>query len=420
MAIFLTVVLTVYILTNLYLYLKGRRALAGGGYPTTVYTVVFLVLASTFIAGKFLEHTFSNVFTDILNVIGGFWLAFMLYGFLIWLASDILLLLQKPFHLIPVALLPKLKLWLFAGIITGTVAIIIIGFITAISPVTTRYDLKIDKRFSDGSDSMKIVAVSDIHLGSIIRRRSMRHLSEMITREEPDVVLLLGDLLDGSIGPVLRDDLLSSLTLPDLKYGIFAITGNHEFIGDLKKSIPYIESKGIRMLYDEVVRLDNGMQIAGRIDRTVMQLRAGGQADGQKGGPKAGQTDGKAGGQKGGQADGQTNGHGGVPPVGRLSLDSLLSGTDASAPLILLDHQPYGLSALAGTTVDLQMSGHTHHGQMWPITLITDKMFELSHGHKMFGGTHVIVSSGYGIWGPRIRLGTKAEILSVTIRGRSE
>jgi len=380
MAIFLTVVLTVYILTNLYLYLKGRRALAGAGYQTTWFTVVFLALASTFVLGKILEHTFTNVFADILNVIGGFWLAFMLYGFLIWLTADILLLLQKPFHLIPAEVLPRLRLWLFAGVTTTTVLLILIGFITAVNPVTSRYDLTINKRFTDGSDSMKIVAVSDIHLGSIIRKRSMRHLSRMISQEEPDIVLFLGDLLDGSIGPVLRDDLLSYLTLPELKYGKFAITGNHEFMGDLAKSIPYIESKGIRMLSDEVVRLDNGMQIAGRTDRTAMQ--------------------------------------GGVNR--RASLDSLLSVTDAAAPLILLDHQPYGLAALAGTTVDLQMSGHTHNGQMWPFTLVTDRMFELSHGYKRFGKTHVIVSSGFGIWGPRMRIGTRPEILSITLRSSSE
>ncbi|MFN2314162.1 MAG: metallophosphoesterase [Bacteroidales bacterium] len=380
MAIFFIIVFTVYFLTNLYLWMKGRRALAGEGYQTTWYTVVFLVLASTFIAGKILEHSYTSVFADILNVIGGFWMAFMLYGFLIWLAADLLLLIQKPFHLIPATAIPKLRLWLFAGVTTTTVLLIVIGFFNAVNPVTKRYDLTLDKSFGDGSDTMSIIAVSDIHLGSIIRKRSMRHLSEMIAEERPDLVLFLGDLIDGSIGPVLRDDLLSWLTLPTLPYGKYAITGNHEFMGDLRKSIPYIEGKGIRVLSDEVVRLDNGVQIVGRTDRTAMQ------------------------------------GSG----AGRASLDSLLSQTDTLAPVILLDHQPFNLSALAGTAVDMQLSGHTHNGQMWPFTIITNKMFELSHGYKKFGNTHVIVSSGFGIWGPRIRIGTRPEILSITLRGRSE
>jgi predicted MPP superfamily phosphohydrolase len=380
MAIFLTIVLTVYILTNLYLWLKGRRALSGAGIGTSLYTAVFVALASTFVLGKFLENSNSNIFTDILNVIGGLWMGFMLYGFLAWLAADILLLIQKPFHLVAADALPKIRLWLFTGITAGSVMLIIAGLITAVSPITKRYDISVDGHFTSDSREMRIVAVSDIHLGSIIRKRSMRHLSEMISREKPDLVLFLGDLLDGSIGPVLRGDLLSYLTLPGSRYGTYAITGNHEFMSDLGRSIPYIESKGIRVLKDEVITLDNGVQIIGRTDRTAMY----------------------------------------TPGSSRMPLESLLAKTDSTAPVIVLDHQPYDLKALSGTTVDLQMSGHTHDGQMWPLNLITRSMFELSHGYRMFGKTHVIVSSGFGIWGPRMRIGTRPEILTVTLRQKSE
>ncbi len=380
MAIFLTVVLTVYILVNLWLWFKGRRALSGAGINTTLYSAIFVALASTFVIGKFLEHSYSNLFTDIVNVIGGFWMGFMLYGFLAWLTADILLLLQKPFHLVPAAVMPKLRLWIFAGITSGTVLLIIIGFLNAISPVTKRYTIETTKNFSSGSEPLKIVAVSDIHLGSIIRKRSMRHLSEMISDEKPDLVLFLGDLLDGSIGPVLRGDLLSWLSIPAPRYGMYAITGNHEFMSDLGRSIPYIESKGIRVLKDEVVRLDNGVQLIGRIDRTALH----------------------------------------TPGSSRKPLEKLLAQADTTAPVILLDHQPYDLSALAGTPVDMQLSGHTHNGQMWPLNLITEKMFELSHGYRVFGRTHVIVSSGFGIWGPRMRIGTRPEILSIKLKAKSE
>lgn len=358
MAIFFIIVLTVYFLVNLYLYIKGQRALAGAGYHITTYTIIFVVLATAFIAGKILEYKFTSVFTDVLSVIGGFWMAFMLYGCLIWFLADILLLVQKPFHLVPDASMPKLRFWIFTGITVTTVILIVAGFITAVSPVKKRYDLTIDKSITGVDGTLRIVAVSDIHLGSVIRKRSMRHLSEMIRNEKPDLVLFLGDLIDGSIGPVLRGDLLSYLTLPYLPYGKYAITGNHEYIGDIKKTVPYIESKGIRVLKDEVVTLPDGVQIIGRLDRSANQGSAG----------------------------------------GRAPLDSLLARTDPARPVILLDHQPYGLSDLAATTVDLQLSGHTHHGQIWPLTFVTSKMFELSYGYAMFGKTHAIVSSdsGYG------------------------
>lgn len=380
MAIFLAVVLTVYFIVNFYLWFKGRRALAGVGSSTGWYTAIFIALASTFVIGKFLEYSHTSLFTDVMNVIGGFWMAFMLYGFLAWFAADIMLLLQKPFHLVPAPVIPKMRLWLFAVITTGTLLLIVIGFINAVTPITKRYSVEISKNLNSGGEPLRIVAVSDVHLGSIIRKRSMRHLSEMISREKPDLVLFLGDLLDGSIGPVLRGDLLSFLTIPAPRYGIYAITGNHEFMSDPGKSIPYIEGKGIRVLKDEVIRLDNGIQVIGRLDRTAMQ----------------------------------------TPGKGRKPLDRLLTETDSAAPLILLDHQPYDLSALASTPVDLQLSGHTHNGQIWPLNLITSRIFELSHGHRVFGKTHVIVSSGFGIWGPRMRIGTRPEILSVTLSGKSE
>jgi hypothetical protein len=106
--------------------------------------------------------------------------------------------------------------------------------------------------------------------------------------------------------------------------------------------------------------------------------------------------------------------------IGRKPLEQLLAETDTTAPVILLDHQPYDLSALASTPVDMQLSGHTHNGQIWPLNLITDRMFELSHGYRVFGKAHVIVSSGFGIWGPRMRIGTRPEILSITLTGKSE
>jgi len=195
MAVFLIVVLSVYSLANLYLYLKGLHAIAGAGYPTKLYTAAFILLASTFVAGKFLEYGFTNVMTDILNIAGGFWMAFMLYAFLMWFVSDILLLVQRPFHLVPVTALPAIKLKLFIIITSVTVIIIIAGFINAVSPVVKRYDIALDKSFNDGRQEVRIVAVSDIHLGSIIRKRSMRHLSEMVKRENADLVLFLGDLI---------------------------------------------------------------------------------------------------------------------------------------------------------------------------------------------------------------------------------
>jgi len=374
--IFFTVVLTIYVLSNLYIFYKGYNALSEISHKR-IYIVAFILLASTFILGRIIEVRFSGPFSDILNIIGGFWLAFMLYGTLLWLLSDIFILVQKPFSIIAHDALPRFRFIQFISITIITSLLILVGFINAVSPVVKHYEITLDKNFK--GEEFRIAAVSDIHLGSIIRKRSMRHLSRMLERKKPDLVLLLGDVIDGSIGPVIRGDLLNHLRLPELPLGVYAITGNHEFIGNPEKTIPYIESKGIRVLKDEVITLSNNVQIVGRYDRSYVAGIAN----------------------------------------GRKSLNELINSADTTLPLIVLDHQPGELGELHKYGVDLQMSGHTHDGQMWPLNLITRAMFELSHGYKKFGSTHVIVSSGFGIWGPRVRIGTRPEIVIVDIKSGS-
>ncbi len=214
------------------------------------------------------------------------------------------------------------------------------GFINAVIPVIKKYNITINKPAGE-IKNLRIAAVSDIHLGSIIRKRSIKKLSGMLEEIKPDVVFLLGDIVDGELGPVLRGDLLKYFTGPQTKDGLYAITGNHEFIGGAKRTIPYIESKGIRVLKDEIVILPGGIQLIGRLDRDSFRYF------------------GKE----------------------RLPLEELMKDIDHSKPVILLDHQPFRLEESEKNGVDLQLSGHTHNGQMWPLNYITRKIFELSYGY---------------------------------------
>lgn len=92
---------------------------------------------------------------------------------------------------------------------------------------------------------------------------------------------------------------------------------------------------------------------------------------------------------------------------------------DRSKPVILLDHQPLHLDETEKNGIDLQLSGHTHNGQMWPLNYITARIYEVSYGYKRKGNTQIIVSSGFGVWGPRIRLGSRSEILLINIKFKS-
>ena len=375
MLIFFSIALTIYSLVNIYLFYKGYNAIPCLKNNRFIYAITFFLLAGLFIVAKILESKHSSVITDALNIIGGFWLAFMLYGFLFFLLSDIILLMLRITGIVKGDSILLFRKWSFVFIISASALLIIGGFINAIIPFTREYNLTINKS-AGPVKTLRIAAVSDIHLGSIIRKRSLKKMSGIIKDLKPDLVLLLGDIVDGEIGPVMRGDLLQYFSYPDCTDGLYAITGNHEFIGGAARTIPYIESKGIRILKDEIVTLKGGIQLIGRIDRDSYRFYR----------------------------------------KERLSLDELMKQADTTKPVILLDHQPFHLDETAKYGVDLQLSGHTHNGQMWPLNYVTKMIYELSYGYLKKGNTNFIVSSGYGLWGPRVRLGSRSEVLLINIK----
>ncbi|MCX6333216.1 MAG: metallophosphoesterase [Bacteroidia bacterium] len=372
--VFFLVVLLVYFVGNAYIFIKGYNAIPILKEHKSLYAVIFLSLALTFIFAKILESRHSTIFSDSLNIIGGFWMGFMVYGFFFFLISDIAGLILRFTSVINVHNLTDYRKWSFIVTISLSFILITGGFINAIIPKVREYNVTIPKK-TEGIDNLKVAAVSDIHLGSIIRKRSMKKLSAILAGVKPDAVFLLGDIIDGEMGPVLRGDLLQYFKVPVTKDGLYAITGNHEFIGGAKRTIPYIESKGIRVLKDEMVILPGGIQLIGRIDRDSKRFY---------------------------QKD-------------RTPLEIVMKDVDHTYPVILLDHQPVNLNEAVKNGVDLQLSGHTHNGQFWPLNYFTKAIFEVSYGYIKKGNTQIIVSSGFGIWGPRIRSASRSEILLINI-----
>jgi len=375
MIVFFIIVLLIYSLVNLYIFFKGDHAIPALHNNRLIYAIIFFFFSAIFIAAKILESRHSSIITDALNIMGGFWLAFMLYGFVLFLLSDIVFLILKIPGIVNGQNIFLFRKYSFFIIIIISSLLIIGGFINALIPVIKEYNISINKSAGD-LKKLRIAAVSDIHLGSVIRKRSMKKLSGILKEMKPDIIFLLGDIVDGEIGPVMRDDLLKYLTIPESKYGLFAITGNHEFIGGAGRTIPYIESKGIRLLKDEVVTLEGGIQLIGRIDRDSRRFYR----------------------------------------KERLPLGELMKQVDNQKPVIMLDHQPFHLDESAKYGINLQLSGHTHNGQMWPLNYVTSKIYELSYGYLKKGNSQFIVSSGYGLWGPRVRSGSRSEVLLINIQ----
>jgi predicted MPP superfamily phosphohydrolase len=375
MIVFFSIVLVIYSLVNIYIFFKGYNALPALQNNRLLYSIAFFLFTLIFIAAKILESRHSSVISDVLNILGGFWLAFMLYGFIFFLISDILLLILRFPGIVSGENIHIFRKWSFVVTMVLSLLLITGGFINALIPVIKEYNIVINKP-AGKIKTLRIAAVSDIHLGSVIRKRSIRKLSGILKEMNPDIVFLLGDIVDGEIGPVMRGDLLKYFICPKCKDGLIAITGNHEFIGGAGRTIPYIESKGIRVLKDEMLTLEGGIQVIGRIDRDSHRFY------------------GKE----------------------RLSLSELMKQADTTKPVILLDHQPFNLYESAKMGVDLELSGHTHNGQMWPLNYITSKIYELSYGYLRKGNSQFIVSSGYGLWGPRVRSGSRSEVLLINLK----
>lgn len=371
--IFVSVVLIVYSLTHFYIYKRGIQALPEEGKSRKIFRILFSIVAPSFILYYILILTQPSAFSDFVGMIGALWLAAVLYIFLFLVLFDLLRLLNKIFKIFPAFIktnYAKVKLYLMALTALTSCLAIILGYINAANPVVNEMNLKIEKS-ANGLKKLRIVMLSDIHMGHIIGQEKVGEMVDTINSLNPDIVLFAGDIIDGEIEPVLRNNVGEPLKNLKSKYGTWAITGNHEYIGGIEEAVPYLRSLGIHLLIDSSALIDNSFYIVGRKDRAVKQFNKG----------------------------------------ERLPLEEILPDNPQKLPVILMDHQPFALSETAKKNIDLQLSGHTHHGQLWPLNYITESVYELSWGYKKINGAHFYVSSGYGTWGPPVRTGNTPEIV---------
>ena len=379
MVVFFAVFFFIYGLVNFYIFLRGWEAIPPGSPLRVPYLALFLFLALAFIAGRFLERAWLSPVSAVLVWVGSFWLAAMLYFFLAVALLDLLRLVN---HFIPFFPLFVTGNYAASRLVTGwgVTALVFVtllgGHLNALSPRIREIDITVRKKSAGSGDTLRIVAASDIHLGTIIGRRRLRSIVDRINSLDPDVVLLPGDIVDEDLGPVIKENLGETLRSIRSKQGVFAVTGNHEYIGGAGAACAYLADHGITMLRDSVARLEGGMYIVGREDRS-----------------SAGFGGGK-----------------------RRTLESLMADVDTTYPVVLMDHQPFRLEEAAGKGIDLQLSGHTHDGQLWPLNKITGAVYEVSRGEAVKGETHFYVSSGVGTWGPPVRTGNRPEIVLVRFR----
>lgn len=375
---FFSIVLTIYSLINFYIFRHAVLALPSQTKYTGLFTAMFIFLAGSYIVGRILERVWQSWISDMFTWVGAFWLAAMLYFFLIVVVVDIISLLGwmlpflPSFLIHPTAELKSIYLYTSVGIVG---LLLVIGHINAINPRIRTIEINTGKK-AVGKKEVTIAMASDIHLGTIIGPRRVGKLVNTINGLKPDMVLFAGDVVDEDLKPVIRQNLGESLRKISAPLGVYAITGNHEYIGGAEAACKYLEEHGITMLRDKVVNIKGMFYLAGREDRSINSF-AGKQ---------------------------------------RMTLEALLSGLDRERPIVLMDHQPFQLHEAEKQNVTLQLSGHTHYGQLWPLNYIIDAIYEIGMGEKQIGNTHFYVSPGYGTWGPPVRIGHRPEIAFIRLK----
>ena len=308
----------------------------------------------------------------------------LLYLVMIFLVLD----LGRAVHLIP-------KAWLFGngytslGVFAVMLAIFGYGNAYYYNKVRQPLEIKTDKVISLEEDSpksfgkatTKIVLLSDLHLGYHNRRSEFKKWVDLINAEHPDLILIGGDIIDISVRPLLEENVAEEFHC--LKAPVYACLGNHEYYSGEPKAQQFYRDAGIHLLRDSVAKIGN-IAIIGRDDRSNPHRKSIAEIIGQA----------------------ERN----------RSLTMVSDKKKRKEFTILLDHQPYHLEEAEQNGIDFQFSGHTHHGQVWPISWITDAIYEDAFGPLRKGDTQYYVSSGMGIWGGKFRIGTRSEYVVLTLQ----
>jgi predicted MPP superfamily phosphohydrolase len=325
-----------------------------------IYGIIIGFISYSYIIGHFLKRV------PFLKITGSYWFGLFQYALIFLPIANLVTL-----GLVLIGLPPRLVIiWVGGAVLCALVVLFIYGTFNAYSPVVRTFSIVIPKH-SKNHSPLKIAMASDMHFGRLSGLKHVRRLVRRVNVLNPDIILLPGDIIDDDLAPFLQKkmgDVMKGLSAP---LGVYGVLGNHEYYGGaIPNFLKEMERIGITILLDQVINVDDRFYLAGRKDKTDRT---------------------------------------------RMSIEALLTDTHPSLPLIMMDHQPAEINLAEINDVDLLLCGHTHRGQMAPNHLITRRIFELDWGYLHKNQLHTIVSSGFGFWGPPLRIGSRSEIIQIDV-----
>jgi uncharacterized protein len=384
---FIVVILGVFALAHLYIWKRLIKDTTGPGRTRWTLTGVLVTLAVLLVGTLVLPRAADRIEPAWLAWPGYLWFALVSYLLLVLLVLEpVRLLLRRWVRQTPVepaedsattAVNRRVFLARTSAVAAGVASVGLVGTgaVTALSapellqlPVRLR---KLDPAF----DGFRIAVVSDIHLGPLLGRAHTERIVRMVNETEPDLVAIVGDLVDGTVEQLGH----AAEPLRDLasREGSFFVTGNHEYFTDTAAWLRYLEQLNVQTLRNENTVIRRGsaaFDLAGVNDISGTQ-----------------------------HAD---------PP----DYDRALTGTGQDRPTVLLAHQPVMVSEAATRGVDLQLSGHTHGGQTWPFNFVVRAAQPSLAGFSTVQDTQLYVTKGAGFWGPPVRVGIPPDITVLSLR----
>ena len=290
----------------------------------------------------------------------------LLYLTITFLVLDVLRLL----HIMPSAWLHQ-NFAMTACIAIGLFTVFLLGNIHYYNKAREELHLTTDKPMAG---EVRMVMLSDLHLGYHNPRKELARWVDMINREKPDLVLIAGDIIDISVRPLIEEDMAEELRR--IEAPVYACLGNHEYYSNEPLAERFFSDARINLLRDTCTMVGD-LCIIGRDDRTNLRRKS-------------------------------------------VALLASEAAPHTGKYTILLDHQPYNLEHAEQAGIDFQLSGHTHYGQVWPVSWITDRLYECAFGPYQRGRTRYYISSGMGIWGGKYRIGTRSEYVVATLSGTAK
>lgn len=360
------ILLTAYVAWRGYSVVPARRAWR------IPYLLFFILEVGIFLFGYFFRNDLPDAVMLPLMMLCNTWYIASLYLTIGLVFLELLRLGDRFFHWFPAFIRQNMlfvKRVLFVLFIIGDVCLMVHAYRTVMNPVVKHVYLSVPKG-SSSRDSLRIVMMSDLHIGEVIQKPLVQKQVSLCNAQHPELVVLVGDIMDYESRWAENAHIEDDLRRLDAPLGVFIVNGNHEYRANIHAKRKWLRKVGT-LLIDSVASPDSTFLLIGRDDFVNKKRKA---------------------------------------------LHELITGKDTTLPTIVLDHQPWSFSEMRMLGIDLGLHGHTHNGQLWPYPLVMKFIYECPYGYYRKGPTQHYVSSGVGCAGPPYRVGTLSEIVVLHIK----